>query len=408
MTALARTVKARGHEVIFFGYVDVEPMIRAADLDFFPVCQEQYPAGELVRQLHRLSLVSGAEALECTLQIFVEGCRAAFEDGPRAMDEMRVDGLVLDQLSRGFDLVAMHRGIPYVHVSNALHLDYSGHTPLGVFDWPYETGPAAFARNRQGVESMLKLTATLTEAQREYGERVGLTLDWDDPDRSMSQRAWITQTPREFDFPSDHWPAHFHHAGPLHDGNGRVPAAFPWERLTGESLIYASMGTLQNGSEEVFRKIVEGAAAPGCQIVLSIGRNLKPEQIGTVPPNTVVVAHAPQIDVLKRAALCVTHAGLNTALESLAQGVPMVALPVTNDQPGVAARIAHHRAGVVVPLSELTAETLRAAVNTVLSDSSYRASARRLQQAIEKADGLTRAADIVEAALMTPRAGRES
>ena len=168
------------------------------------------------------------------------------------------------------------------------------------------------------------------------------------------------------------------------------------------------MGTLQNGSEEVFRKIVEGAAAPGCQIVLSIGRNLKPEQIGTVPPNTVVVAHAPQIDILKRAALCVTHAGLNTALESLAQGVPMVALPVTNDQPGVAARIAHHRAGVVVPLSELTAETLRAAVNTVLSDSSYRASARRLQQAIEKADGLTRAADIVEAALMTPRAGRES
>ena len=335
--------------------------------------------------------MSGAEALECTIQIFVEGCRAAFEDGPRAMDEMRVDGLVLNQLSRGFDLVAMHGEIPYVHVSNALHLDYSGHTPLGVFDWPYEAGTAAFARNRQGVESMLKLTATLTEAQREYGERVGLTLDWDNPDRSMSQRAWITQTPREFGFPSDHWPAHFHHAGPLHDGNGRVPAAFPWERLTGESLIYASMGTLQNGSEEVFRKIVEGKL-PGCQIVLSIGRDLKPEQMGPVRPNTVVVAHAPQIDVLKRAALCVTHAGLNTALESLAQGVPMVALPVTNDQPGVAARIAHHRAGVVVPLSELTAETLRAAVNTVLSDSSYRASARRLQQAIEKADGLARAA----------------
>ena len=79
----------------------------------------------------------------------------------------------------------------------------------------------------------------------------------------------------------------------------------------------------------------------------------------------------------------------------------MVAVPVTNDQPGVAARIAHHRAGVVVPLKELTAETLRVAVDKVLSDSSYRDSARRLQQAIEKEDGLTRAADIVEAALMT-------
>ena len=78
----------------------------------------------------------------------------------------------------------------------------------------------------------------------------------------------------------------------------------------------------------------------------------------------------------------------------------MVAVPVTNDQPGVAARIAHHRVGVVVPLKELTSEKLRVAVNTVCSDSSYRDSARRLQ-AIENADGLTRAADIVEAALMT-------
>ena len=79
----------------------------------------------------------------------------------------------------------------------------------------------------------------------------------------------------------------------------------------------------------------------------------------------------------------------------------MVAVPVTNDQPGVAARIAHHRVGVVVPLKELTSEKLRAAVNTVCSDSSYRDSARRLQHAIENADGLTRAADIVEAALKT-------
>ncbi|MEO7190106.1 MAG: hypothetical protein ABI051_03550 [Vicinamibacterales bacterium] len=74
---------------------------------------------------------------------------------------------------------------------------------------------------------------------------------------------------------------------------------------------------------------------------------------------------------------------------------------MTNDQPGVAARIAHHGVGVVVPLKDLTSEKLRAAVDTVCSDSSYRERARRLQQAIENADGLTRAADIIEAALMT-------
>jgi MGT family glycosyltransferase len=399
MTALARKLQARGHEVIFFGIPDAEPAVREAGLAFHPVCQKQYPPGELARQLHQLSLLSGTEAVQYTVHVLAEFCRAALEDGPGAFRELRADALVLDPVSRGFDLVAMHMGIPYVHVSNALHADYSGYTPLFFYDWPHETGPEAFARNRQGVEAFLKIAARLTEVQREYAEQVGLKLDWDDPTRSMSKLAWLTQTPKEFDFPGDHWPEHFHHTGPLHDGFGRVPAEFPWERLTGESLVYASMGTLQNGAEEVFRKIVEGAAASGRQIVLSIGRNLKQEQIGAVPANTIVVAHAPQIEILKRAALCITHAGLNTALESLAQGVPMVAIPVTNDQPGVAARIAFVRAGVVVPLKELTVEKLRAAVDKVMSDSSYGESARRLQQAIQKTDGLSRAADIIEAAL---------
>src|SRR6266853_6737775 len=55
-----------------------------------------------------------------------------------------------------------------------------------------------------------------------------------------------------------------------------------------------------------------------------------------------------RLSLLKRAALCITHAGLNTSLESLAQGVPMVAIPVTNDQPGVAARIAYTKTGEFV------------------------------------------------------------
>jgi zeaxanthin glucosyltransferase len=62
--------------------------------------------------------------------------------------------------------------------------------------------------------------------------------------------------------------------------------------------------------------------------VLSIGNNLNQNELGTVPANALVVRNAPQIELLKRAILCITHAGLNTTLEALAQGVPMVAIPV--------------------------------------------------------------------------------
>lgn len=51
------------------------------------------------------------------------------------------------------------------------------------------------------------------------------------------------------------------------------------------------------------------------------------------------MAIAPQFAPLEKATLAITHAGLNTALEALARGVPMVAIPITNDQPGVAGRL---------------------------------------------------------------------
>ena len=71
--------------------------------------------------------------------------------------------------------------------------------------------------------------------------------------------------------------------------------------------------------------------------------------------DAVVVNYCPQIQLLERSAACITHAGLNTALESLAQGVPMVAIPITNDQPGVAARIAWSGTGVVLPPNQVNA-----------------------------------------------------
>src|SRR4029077_16456228 len=92
----------------------------------------------------------------------------------------------------------------------------------------------------------------------------------------------------------------------------------------------------------------------------------------------------------------ITHAGLNTVLESLAQGVPQVAIPVTYDQPGVAARIAHKQTGVVTSLSELTADRLAFLLSQVLADSRYRENARKLQGIISKTNGLSMAADIVE------------
>jgi zeaxanthin glucosyltransferase len=167
------------------------------------------------------------------------------------------------------------------------------------------------------------------------------------------------------------------------------------------------MGTILNGRSDVFRTIVAAVGKhKGLQLVLSVGAQVDLEQIGPIPGNAIVVKRAPQLELLKQASVCITHAGLNTVLESLAQGVPQVAIPIAFDQPGVAARIAHHKTGLVASLDKLNAVNLSTLVGEVLSDATYRDNARRIQKAIAEANGLSVAADLVEESLGMTVAGK--
>jgi MGT family glycosyltransferase len=164
-----------------------------------------------------------------------------------------------------------------------------------------------------------------------------------------------------------------------------------------------------NGQVDVFRTIVAALSKhKDLQLVLSVGDQIDPNQIRPVPDNAIIVKRAPQLELLKQTSVCITHAGLNTVLESLAQGVPQVAIPVTYDQPGVAARIAHKQTGVATSLDKLTADHLSTLLSEVLNDSSYRDNARKLQKAIAEADGLSIAADLIEQLLgVTEKAAKE-
>jgi len=293
----------------------------------------------------------------------------------------------------------MRLGMPYAIVANALPFDYSGYTPLCVYDWAHENTPKAIKRNRQGV---LKFTQMLIRSNAEVivqAEKAGIKAIWEDPSSLFSDRPWITQCPQEFDFESSHWPKQFHYAGPFHDGKGRLDFPFPWDQLTGEPIVYASMGTVQVGNPDVLRAIAAAVSKhKGLQLVLSIGNVLRPEQIGPVPNNAIVVNNAPQLELLKKASVCITHAGFNTVLEAMTQGVPQIAIPVTNDQPGVAARIADKKTGKTTSLDGLDASNLSALLDEVVNNPAYRDNSRSIQKAIAKKNGLSVAADLLEQA----------
>jgi len=404
LTALGRRLQSRGHEVVYFQVADLERPIRAAGLQFRQIGREDFPPGSLRARDEELGKLKGLAALRCGLRGIERKAMMLFRDAPAAIRDEGVDSLIVDQIEMAGGTVAEHLGLPFVSAAAALPINADASVPPCHFAWSHRAGLRARLRNWLGnVAFEWTLSGILRTINRQ--RRAWALPPAPDINSLFSRLAQVAQLPAALDLAGRRLPDGFHHTGPWTDAAGREPVDFPWSRLDPRRLlVYASMGTLQNGILQTFRMIAEACTGRDLQLVISLGGGQDPAMLGDLPGDPVVVGYAPQLDLIRRSALTISHGGLNTALESLAQGVPMVVLPVTYDQPGVGTRIEWSGAGRSIPVGRLTVDRLRDAVRLVLDNPAYRQRARQLQRSIDAADGLARAADLIELAF----AGRMS
>jgi len=165
MTTLARKLQSRNHDVVFISSPDGQPSVRAADLTFLPCIVKEFAAAPL-KESPRWQELQGEEALRAALQNAAARTEAMLNSLPATLTA--VDAVVLDTALVYAELAPISLGMPYIHVSVALHRDYSGCTPPYFYDWPHETTPAALARNRKGVESFLEMLAPTIAVARAY------------------------------------------------------------------------------------------------------------------------------------------------------------------------------------------------------------------------------------------------
>jgi MGT family glycosyltransferase len=398
MSSLALELRRRGHEVTFFCVADAEGFFQTLNLDAVVVGRDQCPPGYTEEVFAHLGKLKGQAGVLYTIRIFGELVEMQFAQLPEKIRENDIDGLVIDQFSMGGGTIGDHLRLPYVHVANALMFNMERGVPPVNFGWGYETSAPAIARNAiVHALSRWKLQSLRSKINLQR-VRWNLVPYRDFPNDAFRGHPQISQQPPAFEFPRQDLPADFHFVGPLHQRMDREKTFFPWERLDGRPIVYASMGTLQNRLDWIFEVILKACAGQNVQLVLSLGG--RSDTTRFPEGDAVIVDYCPQIELLQRAAVCITHAGLNTVLESLAQGVPMVAIPITNDQPGVAARIAWSGTGVVVPPKHLNASRLAEALLRVLTTPSYRENALRLSREIHELNALQRASEIVERTLM--------
>ena len=351
MTALARSLQLRGHEVVIFGIADTEARVRAGGIEFHRIGMEDYPPGTLQKLDEHLAQLKGFAALRFTLERVRNSARMVLRDGPEAVRTANVEGLLVDEADFAGN-VADYLGLPWISIALIPPLVQDDRFPPFWFGWAAEQDRLSRLRNRLAMLLLLGMATPIFREVNQQRSAWGLK-PFRRPEEVLSPLAQITQLPEALEFEVvGEKPAGLHYTGPFVHPEQRPAVEFPWERLDGRPLIYASMGTLQNGSEAIFRTIAEACAGLDSQLLISLGGGLDPARLGKLAGNPLVVSFAPQLEILKRAALVITHAGLNTVLESLCEGVPLVAVPLANDQPGVAARVKARGACVVVSVRQ--------------------------------------------------------
>jgi zeaxanthin glucosyltransferase len=391
---LAKALRARGHRVVYSSLPDVEDALQAEGFEFIPVFSSLFPKGLLAEMTEKASRLRGRE-LRRLARDHVQRRNALLQaalDGEydRMLDSLRPDLVLCDDRVIDLPLVCHGHGIQAVRLNTTMppHLM---HLLTMAHQKPLASVRMTLLRWLEAVLARVDLMPRFQEYHRKLVLKHGGQMEpVPIPPFQLPRLQDLVLFPREFATPeTPEGRARVHHLGPSIDLERQEPA-FPWERLQdGRPLIFFSLGTL--ASAELARKTLQvaseaAAQRPGWQFVLAVGSVLDPEAFDAGPAGVVAVKHAPQLQVLRKAAAMVTHGGFNSVKECIYFGVPMVALPMKDDQPDVASLVVHHGLGVQGNVKKLSPGTLLSMLDTVVGSASHAQALARMGRAFREAE----------------------
>lgn len=314
------------------------------------------------------------------------------------LGEFRPDYLLVDTVRPAFAIWAWHAGMSVINLSTTFPLHHDSRVPPVCSDLTPGDDEATSGRIAAAWDDERRRHDTIkdgrlwshTEILRRIAARRGF------PDHLIDARAAVSITvrfpelvlaPEELDFPRASQDLVY--AGPNVDLSRHEPPLPPGIALSNDRpLVYCSFGSQVQRYPDARARLellVEaGRQLSGVQLVIAadVEHSLQP------PGHIAIVARAPQLAMLRRAAAMVSHGGLNGLKEALCCGVPVVILPFDLDQPGNAARIQHHGLGRALSWTTTTASQLAATIRDVLDDAGLRrrvtAASARFQDALSQ------------------------
>jgi len=409
LEALASELLSRGHRVSWLQQADVGALLTDRRIRFVPLGAKSHPPGTLQQMIERAARPGGPWGIARVVADMAAATDMLCREAPAAIRALGADAVIADQMEAAGGLVASAAALPFISVAAALPVNRERNLPLAVMPWGLARDETGLRLNDSSTQVYDWLMRGLGKVIERHALAFGLRARRSLHD-CLSPLLQLSQTTASFDFPRDEAGV-LQHVGPLRAAASATELRMPStpERDPGVPLVFASLGTLQGGRFHLFRRIARACRAEGVQLLLAHCDRLDENQQRALRSEgaTWVTGFAPQQAALEAASVAITHAGLNTVMDALAAGTPMLALPIAFDQPGVAARVVHAGAGVRLLPALAGTSALRRALRQLLDDDGYTRRARELGSDVRAAGGARRAADLVEAALAAGNTGTD-
>ena len=391
MKVVAREMMARGHRVMFFGFADMRSRL-PEDLAFVPFGEEERPVGSLQPFLDRLSRLDGIPSMRELIHDYADIAGVIFRHLPAALERDRPDAMIIDQLE-------------YAPASSpARCVCRSPMSPTRCRSTPSLPFPRRCSRGttiqaRTACSAISPLTGDCNSSAIRSSASFSKTRSGSASKASAaSTRPGRTAANCRNAFRGSISRAGICRACFIMSARCASPSRRSISPCPTTVARWCSLGTLQGSRAEIFHSVCCAANDLDVNLLIAHGGLLTAEQAAALPGQPMVHAFVPQRAVLARCALAVTHAGFNTVMDSLGCGTPMVAMPITFEQPGIAARLQRAGAAEVLHQDRSVAD-VTVAMQKVLTRGLYRANARRLGAEIAQAGGVKRAGDLLEQAL---------
>ncbi len=367
---VVKELTARGHEVLYYSYEPFREKIQAAGAKFI-ACDDYDAELRLTRaEANRL----GSD-LALSTRVLVDTTLSLDDLVCREMERLKPDCIVADSMAVWGKAVAGKLGIPFV--SSTTTFAFNKHSAKIMKQSFRELAAMLFA--------MPKIQKDVKRLQAK-GYPVKNVLDIIGSDDAADT---IVYTSPEFQPCSETFPETCTFVGP-----SIRTVEHPVEKQR-EKLIYISMGTVNNAMLPLYHSCIEGLKDTGCQLILSAGHQVDLTAFGDLPEHVAVYPAVDQIAVLEQADAFLTHCGMNSVSEALYFGVPLLMLPKTKEQAGVAERVRQLGAGIL--LEKPSPEAIRHGMDRLLKEPEFRKNAESIAASFRNCGGSGAAADKIEA-----------